>query len=1073
MSSISGGSSGSGGPEIQRLIAEIQLADGADRLAIAKNISLRLKELNRKIREAYDELKAARAQAAAAAAQAAAASAAAESASAQAADAEAAAQAALEQALLTMEQAQAAAEEAQAIATSLKDAAAAGQAAAQAAIAAAEQAMAEAQQIWADARELALQLSQLPIQLNREIQEKILELKSQEQLPLSNAEPVARPGAAIASGQLNAEEGTLAASCTDPLVFDAEEYLARYPDLGAAGITTEEQAITHWLTYGISEGRVGNDSFDPVVYLNVNPAVRAELEASGATDLNHAALEHFVTQGSAAGLVSTLDPAVAAHPSIFNAEIYLAIYPDLRAAGIDTPAEAQEHWLRYGLFEGRTASEGFSTQAYLMRYPEAAAHAEATGTNPYLAALNHYEAVGKPNGYSGRIDVKALTDASVFDAAYYLENNPDLWAAGITTPEAATLHWLAHGVYESRQGCADFDVTARLGAYAAVEGVRPRDAVVNELDALIARGRESQHITRDITFDAATGLQLDVHHPPGDGPHPVMIMLHGGGWQFGDKADVAMFGNNLSQSGIAVVAANYSMTADAAGNPTGVTFPTPMEEITRMLEWVVAHAEEYNFDLNDVQIGGVSAGAHLALQYALNGAAYGHTADLPQFTQVLAIAPATDLHAGVLAEDTYGNEWLQPMIDAIGGGDQALLDDSSPINHIGNGAASSTHFIVMAGDDDPITAFNTQYAPFVQRMTEAGYDITGIVSEGGSHGDWLVDPNDEDFLENDYWSQLLGELEAPAIQPKRLSVAEEIGLRVDAMQTTLGEAQELYAQVRLDAFAVQQGVAGARRGAREVAHSVDRDLTTVNELSPRVRELLDQIATLKDERDTLLTMLLAMQGADFAQQVQEAFASGQVDGEKVPRLNNQQLAELLRRLEQGGSLTVADVAALFAAIDGKLEGLVTGAREVCELLGEAQGQLGGLLQQLSTAGERTQFGPVVPVVGPTPATVDHDVGLASSLLARYGQPNAEALRTYQMSNSSAFWERPLSELENAARWPDIANGTLTHPAVPGTTPFDAVMAELQNQLDARPVVVVPRPVLRPAQGRRDQLRPGR
>jgi hypothetical protein len=45
---------------------------------------------------------------------------------------------------------------------------------------------------------------------------------------------------------------------------------------------------------------------------------------------------------------------------------------------------------------------------------------------------------------------------AVFDWQYYLDRNPDLRAAGITTEVAAQDHWLRYRIREGRQGCATF-----------------------------------------------------------------------------------------------------------------------------------------------------------------------------------------------------------------------------------------------------------------------------------------------------------------------------------------------------------------------------------------------------------------------------------------------------------------------------------------------------------------------------------------------------------------------------------------------------------------------------------------
>ena len=72
----------------------------------------------------------------------------------------------------------------------------------------------------------------------------------------------------------------------------------------------------------------------------------------------------------------------------FDADWYLATYPDVQAAGLD-PAT---HYLKFGFKEGRNPSPQFDTADYLNRYPDVA----AAGHNPLI----HYLRFGKAESRS-------------------------------------------------------------------------------------------------------------------------------------------------------------------------------------------------------------------------------------------------------------------------------------------------------------------------------------------------------------------------------------------------------------------------------------------------------------------------------------------------------------------------------------------------------------------------------------------------------------------------------------------------------------------------------------------------
>lgn len=102
---------------------------------------------------------------------------------------------------------------------------------------------------------------------------------------------------------------------------------------------------------------------------------------------------------------------------------------------------------------------------------------------------------------------------------------------------------------------------------------------------------------------------LDVYRPVDQGGKlPVIILIHGGNWCYGTKETYQYYGMGLAQHGFAVVNASYRLAPD-------VSFPGELDDINKYIHWVVAHAEEYHFDLNNVFLVGDSAGGQMAYQY--------------------------------------------------------------------------------------------------------------------------------------------------------------------------------------------------------------------------------------------------------------------------------------------------------------------------------------------------------------------------------------------------------------------------------------------------------------------------
>ena len=102
---------------------------------------------------------------------------------------------------------------------------------------------------------------------------------------------------------------------------------------------------------------------------------------------------------------------------------------------------------------------------------------------------------------------------------------------------------------------------------------------------------------------------LDVYHPrKATGPLPVILNIHGGAWVYGDKKVYAPYCMYLASRGFAVINASYRLAPRH-------TFPAPLEDVGKMVEWVFHHADEYGLDLSNLFFVGDSAGAHLATAY--------------------------------------------------------------------------------------------------------------------------------------------------------------------------------------------------------------------------------------------------------------------------------------------------------------------------------------------------------------------------------------------------------------------------------------------------------------------------
>jgi len=141
---------------------------------------------------------------------------------------------------------------------------------------------------------------------------------------------------------------------------------------------------------------------------------------------------------------SSTSPSFSSSP-VFDPDFYLMTYGDLRNAFGTDQGAARNHWLTYGIQEGRRSSPAFDVRYYLSSYSDL----RNAFSNDYAAAINHWLTYGIREGRRSSI---------VFDVQYYLNRYSDLQNAfGAQNYSAAVDHWLTYGVSEGRQGSPNFD----------------------------------------------------------------------------------------------------------------------------------------------------------------------------------------------------------------------------------------------------------------------------------------------------------------------------------------------------------------------------------------------------------------------------------------------------------------------------------------------------------------------------------------------------------------------------------------------------------------------------------------
>ena len=87
-------------------------------------------------------------------------------------------------------------------------------------------------------------------------------------------------------------------------------------------------------------------------------------------------------------------------------------------------------------------------------------------------------------------------------------------------------------------------------------------------------------------------------------PVPLIVWVHGGGWEAGDKAEAEEMAPMILEKGYALASVNYRLSDEAH-------FPAQIMDCKAAIRWLRAHAGDYNIDPESIGVWGSSAGGHL------------------------------------------------------------------------------------------------------------------------------------------------------------------------------------------------------------------------------------------------------------------------------------------------------------------------------------------------------------------------------------------------------------------------------------------------------------------------------
>jgi acetyl esterase/lipase len=213
---------------------------------------------------------------------------------------------------------------------------------------------------------------------------------------------------------------------------------------------------------------------------------------------------------------------------------------------------------------------------------------------------------------------------------------------------------------------------------------------------------------------------LDVYTPAEGKDHPIVVWIHGGGWQAGSKADVQKKPAAFTAKGFVFVSINYRLLPK-------VTIKQMAADVAKAIRWTHDHAKDYGGDPNTMFVMGHSAGAQLAALVCTDERYL--KAEKLSLSVIKGCVPVDgdtyDVPMQIRTVEKKRAERYQMKF-----GDAASQKDLSPVTHVAK-EKNIPPFLILHVADHPETKGQSQRLAKV--LQEAGVSAKTYPAEGKTH----------------------------------------------------------------------------------------------------------------------------------------------------------------------------------------------------------------------------------------------------------------------------------------------------------------------------------------------------
>jgi acetyl esterase len=231
-----------------------------------------------------------------------------------------------------------------------------------------------------------------------------------------------------------------------------------------------------------------------------------------------------------------------------------------------------------------------------------------------------------------------------------------------------------------------------------------------------------------ITGGPSGQVSIKVFRPRGaSGVLPVLLFTHGAGWVFGDAHTHGRLVAELAtRAGAAAVFTNYSLSPEAK-------YPTALEEIYAVLEWIAARGSEQQLDPARIAVAGDSVGGNMTAAITIMAKQRGG----PAIAAQLLYYPVTNASFDTGSYEQFATHYWLTRTGMQWYWDQYTTDSArraeitaSPLRASLEDLTGLPAAMVIVGEADPLRDEGEAYAA---KLRSAGVPVTAVRYQGIIH----------------------------------------------------------------------------------------------------------------------------------------------------------------------------------------------------------------------------------------------------------------------------------------------------------------------------------------------------